>query len=224
MTQTILIIEDDNDINNLLYQLLTANGYHVKRAFSGTEALLVHDESVNLILMDLMLPGRSGSEILQELQAKSPAPVIVVSAIDYVDKKVELFELGAIDYVTKPFHNAELLARIKAHIGTAPSVTPAKVLHYKDLSLDLTAYTVQCNQQDISLTKKEFELLALFIENPTQTFTKSVLFDKIWGYDQIIDTNTLNSHISKIKSKLKKCNPNEEYIETVWSVGYRLKK
>lgn len=224
MTPTILVIEDDNDINNMLTQLLTTNGYNVKRAFSGTEALLVHYSTVSLILMDLMLPGRSGEDILQDLQAKHPVPVIVVSAIDYTDKKVELFNLGAVDYVTKPFHNAELLARIRVHLGSGAATSVSKVLTYKDLSLDPAGFTAICNNQPVSLTKKEFELLALLMENPTQTFTKSVLFDKIWGYDQIVDTNTLNSHISKIKSKLKKCNPGEDYIETVWSVGYRLKR
>ena len=116
MNSTILIIEDDKDINEMLTKLLTNNNYNVLNAYSGTEGVLVHNDNIDLILLDLMLPGKNGEEIIRELKNKNNVPVIVMSAIQDIDKKVDLFDLGANDYITKPFHNDELLARIKVQL------------------------------------------------------------------------------------------------------------
>jgi DNA-binding response OmpR family regulator len=220
---TILIIEDDTDINEMLTKLLTGCGYKVKNAYSGTEGVLVHGDDVNLILLDLMLPGKSGDSIIGELKDKNNVPIIVMSAISDIAKKLDLFSLGANDYVTKPFNNDELLARIKVWLRESNSVD-SKILRFKDIELNKADFSVKCNGKEMKLTKKEFELLKLFLENENRTLTKSVIFEQVWDYDSGADDNTLNVHISKIKNKLKECNPDEEYIETVWSIGYRLKK
>ena len=223
MNSTILIIEDDKDINEMLTKLLTNNNYNVLNAYSGTEGVLVHNNNIDLILLDLMLPGKNGEEIIRELKNKNNVPVIVMSAIQDIDKKVDLFDLGANDYITKPFHNDELLARIKVQLRDKNN-TISNILKFKDVELNKVNFTVNCNNKEVSFTKKEFELLKLLMENENQTLTKSMIFDSIWNDENSADDNTLNVYISKIKNKLKECNPDEEYIETVWSIGYRLKK
>lgn len=223
MNSTILIIEDDKDINEMLTKLLTNNNYNVLNAYSGTEGVLVHNDNIDLILLDLMLPGKNGEEIIRELKNKNNVPVIVMSAIQDIDKKVDLFDLGANDYITKPFHNDELLARIKVQLRDKTN-TISNILKFKDVELNKVNFTVNCNNKEVAFTKKEFELLKLLMENENQTLTKSMIFDSIWNDENSADDNTLNVHISKIKNKLKECNPDEEYIETVWSIGYRLKK
>lgn len=219
----ILIIEDDQNINNMLKELLTSNGYNTLSAYSGTEALLLHDKTIDLILLDLMLPGKTGEEIIEELKSKNNVPVIIMSAITDVDKKINLFELGAEDYITKPFDNKELLARIKVQLKHKP-LNNNNILKYRDIEMDTSNYIVKCNSKTLNLTKNEFELLKALMEHPNQVLTKSNLFDLVWGNEESADDNTLNVHISKIRNKLSECNPNIEYIETVWSVGYRLKK
>lgn len=223
--KTILIIEDDTDINNMLQVLLRQNGYDTIDAYSGTEGVLVHSDRVSLILLDLMLPGRSGDNIIRELKAKHNVPIIVMSAIHDVEKKVDLFSLGADDYVTKPFHNEELLARIAARLRTPHEKEEiTKKLVYRDIILDAEKFSVICNGQQVEMSKHEFELLGLLMKNPNRVCTKSIIYDTVWNDENSADDNTLNVHISKIRKKLKACNPDIEYIETVWGVGYRMKK
>ena len=226
MPKTVLIIEDDNEINSMLRTLLRTNGFQAVSAFSGTEGVLVHGDSVDLILLDLMLPGRSGDEIIGELKAKKNVPVIVMSAIVDTSKKVDLFSLGADDYITKPFDNDELIARITARLRTqAPGVKPAaKMLTYKAISLDPDSFIATCNDIELDLSKHEFLLLQLLVKNHNRTCTKSMIYDTVWDYENSADDNTLNVHISKLRKKLKECDPDTDYIETVWGIGYRLKK
>lgn len=224
MRQKILIIEDDNDIAGMLHTLLSAEGYRVQNAYSGTEGLLLHDASTDLILLDLMLPGKNGEEILRELKQKHPVPVIVTSAIHDVEKKVDLFALGADDYVTKPFHKEELLARIQARLRTpAKQHSEYTPLTYKDIVLNQEEYTVTCNGKPVELSGYEFRLLELLLKNAGRVCTKSVIYDVVWNDENSADDNTLNVHISKLRKKLKVCNPAVDYIETVWGVGYRLR-
>lgn len=225
MSHTILIIEDDTDINHMLQFLLQQNGYGTVSAYSGTEGILVHNESIDLILLDLMLPGRSGEEIIKELKEKYNVPVIVTSAIHAVDKKVDLFSLGADDYVTKPFHNEELLARVAARLrNQAEEGAASDRLAYKEIELDKSDFSVSCCGQPVELSRHEFELLRLLMENPKRTCTKALIYDTVWDDENSADDNTLNVHISKIRKKLKNCNPDTDYIETVWGIGYRLKR
>ena len=227
MSKTILIIEDDTEINNMLKILLGQQGYSVVSAYSGTEGLLVHGKEIDLILLDLMLPGRSGEDIIKELKQKHNVPVIVMSAVHDVSKKVDLFALGADDYITKPFHNEELLARVAARLRSVRSGSEAavsEVLTYKNIELDKNDFSVKCAGKSVELSKHEFLLLQLLMENPNRTCTKSMIYDIVWDYENSADDNTLNVHISKIRKKLKECDPDTEYIETVWGIGYRLKK
>lgn len=224
MNDTILIIEDDTDINNMLQILLRQNGYDTISAYSGTEGVLVHNEKVSLILLDLMLPGRSGEDIIRELKEKYSVPVIVMSAIHDVGKKVDLFELGADDYVTKPFNNDELIARIAVRLRNVSAESSAsEKLTYKGIVLDKSDFSVSCCGQSVKLSKLEFDLLRLLMEQPGRTCTKALIYDTVWDYENSADDNTLNVHISKIRKKLKACDPDSEYIETVWGIGYRLK-
>ena len=224
MIKTILIIEDDTEINDMLRILLTSNGYRTISAYSGTEGVLVHGNEVSLILLDLMLPGRSGEEIIRDLKQKHNVPVIVMSAIHDVNKKVDLFSLGADDYVTKPFHNEELLARIAARLRTDTTMNSSEILTYKDIVLNKGDFSAQCGGTAMELSRHEFALLKLLMDHPNRTCTKSMIYDTVWDYENSADDNTLNVHISKLRKKLKECNPEEEYIETVWGIGYRLKK
>ncbi len=224
MNNTILIIEDDNDINRMLQILLKQHGYNTISAYSGTEGLLVHSSEINLILLDLMLPGRSGEDIIRELKEKHNVPVIVMSAVHDVGKKVDMLHLGADDYVTKPFHNEELLARISARLRNSNKYKVSEKVIYKDIELDKSNFSVKCNGKETELSRHEFALLCLLMENPNRVCTKSMIYDNVWDYENSADDNTLNVHISKIRRKLKECSPDTEYIETVWGIGYRMKK
>lgn len=216
----ILIVEDEFNIRNMLNDLLKANNYETVTASNAEESLQKHSKSVDLILLDLMLPKTSGKEIIKELKEINTCPIIVVSAISDVDMKVNVFDLGADDYITKPFQSKELLARIKLamrHNGNE------KIIEYKDIKLDTEKYSATCNGKDIDFTKTEFEILKLLILNKGQIVTKSILFDDVWGTKDSADENTLNVHISKIRNKLKTSNNSEDYIETIWKIGYKLK-
>lgn len=222
--KTILIIEDDKDINEMLNKLLKYNGYQTQSSYSGTEGILVHNDKVDLILLDLMLPGKSGQEIIKELQEKHKVPIIVMSAIHEVDTKLNLFELGADDYITKPFNNEELLARIKVQLKHYDNSNISTNLSFKDIRLNLNDFTVICNDKNVNLSKTEFDLLKTMMQKPNQVHTKSYLYDSVWNYGDSADDNTLNVHISKLRNKLKENNPKEDYIETIWGIGYKLKK
>ena len=232
MSKTILIIEDDVQINDMLKVLLNTNGYKTISAYSGTEGLLVFNDECDLIILDLMLPGKGGEEIIGELKQKKNIPVIVASAIDDSEKKVDLFALGADDYVTKPFDNDELLARIKSRLmlydklNNMPNDGTDKkdILEFKDIKLDMGSRIAFCNDLEISFSKLEFDILALLLRNKNRTCTKSMIYDIVWEYEGNDDDNALNVHISNIRKKLKQCNKDEEYIETVWGIGYRLSK
>lgn len=216
----ILIIEDEFNIRNMLNDLLKTNNYETVTASNAEEALQNQSKSVDLILLDLMLPKTSGKEIIKNLKEINSCPIIIVSAISDVDMKVNVFDLGADDYITKPFQGKELLARIKLamrHSGNE------KIIEYKDIKLDTEKYAATCNGKDIDFTKTEFEILKLLILNKGQIVTKSILFDDVWGTKDSADENTLNVHISKIRNKLKIANNAEDYIETIWKIGYKLK-
>lgn len=219
----ILIIEDDKNINDMLVKFLSLNNYDTISAYSGTEGILLHDRNINLVLLDLMLPGKNGEEIIKTLKDKHNVPIIVTSAIHDIDRKVDLFDLGADDYVTKPFDNKELLARIKVQLkNNNNNHNNNKILKHRDIEIDIVKHKVVCNNQDVILTKNEFKLLKVLMEHPNQVMTKNNLFDLVWSNEDSADDNTLNVHISKIRSKLNACNSNSNYIETIWSIGYKL--
>lgn len=220
--KTILVIEDDININQMISDLLKLNDYIPLSALSPDEALKKLNNKVDLILLDLMLPKINGKELIRDLKQYRDIPVIIVSAISDVDMKVTLFELGADDYITKPFHNQELLSRIKLALKHHQK-EESELTTYKDIILNDKEFQAKCQQQDLKLSKTEYDILKLLITHSHQVVTKTMFFEQVWDDYQSADENTLNVHISKIRSKLKKCNPDEEYIETIWKIGYKLK-
>ncbi len=221
----ILVVEDDAYISGMVCELLEKNGYESIPAYSGTEALLrfaSHDFA--LVLLDLMLPGKSGREVLVEIRRQSGLPVIVLTAVTDKETTVGLLRLGADDYLDKPFDNAELLARIEARLrrGADVPVREGKHLAYKDVELDLEGFDAVVKEQRAGLSKKEFEVLKLLMSNPKKVFTKDNIYESVWEGEYLGDDNTINVHISKIRSKLSKLNPEGEYIQTVWGIGFKM--
>ncbi|MBC1795608.1 response regulator transcription factor [Listeria booriae] len=221
----ILIAEDDNDINHLIYEVLTREGYTVTQAFSGTEAKLHwNNEAFDLLLCDLMLPGMTGEELIAEIIAKQSASIIVISAKNTIMDKVDLLKLGASDYITKPFDIEELLARVEVQLRKTTTEEPVnESLSWQGLSLSTDRYNAQIDGQDIRLTAREFGILKLLISNPKKVFTKENIFSSVWGETEYIDENTVNVHMSNIRSKLNKAKPDRDYIETVWGIGFKMK-
>lgn len=226
MAYSILIVEDDNDINNLLKETLSRASYVCTQAYSGTEALLLlKTQHFDLLLLDLMLPGLSGEEVLSELQQITATPVIVLSAKDSLDSKVELLRAGASDYITKPFNVEELLARVEVQLRIhrgENTESEAGVLVYKDLQLDPQALRASIRGHKLELTKQEFKILRLLVERPRQAFSKQAIYDYAWEEPYIGDDKTINVHISNIRKKIRQ-HTTEEYIETVWGIGFKLK-
>jgi two-component system, OmpR family, response regulator len=223
---SILVIEDDSDINNMICDLLEQDGYNVKPAYSGTEALMVFDSTINLVLLDLMLPGLNGELVLQEIRKHSNVPVIGLSAKSDKASTINLLKSGADDYIVKPFNNDELLARIEAQLRrySQASSFPNKnsKLTYKDISINTETYMVQVGNTPVGLTKREFLILELLMKYPKKVFTKSNLYENVWNDEFFGDENTINVHISNIRLKLAKANPSEEYIQTVWGIGFKM--
>jgi len=220
----ILIVEDDSDINNMLCDLLEQNGYAPTAAYSGTEAVMrFANDKYDLVLLDLMLPGKSGSDVLSEIKAVSSAPVIALTAVSNKDSIVSLLKSGANDYITKPFDNAELLARIEVQFrsNTIPAQNTTK---FKDIVLDHERYDGFICDEPLQLSKREFEILALLMQNPKKVFTKNNLYESVWQDEFLGDDNTINVHISKIRAKIAKIKPNEEYIQTVWGIGFKMQE
>lgn len=217
--ERILIIDDDEAIGNLKQEVLERAGYHVLRAYSGTEALLLLNANCpDLILLDLMLPGLSGEEVLPRLQG---IPVIVVSAKATVQDKVNLLLGGAADYLTKPFDTKELLARVAVRLREAARSSLAPVLSCGDLALDTASHTVQVGGKPVSLTRTEYAILKLLMQNPGQVLAKSVLLDRISADTPDCTDNSLKTHVSNLRKKLRELS-GKDYIEAVWGIGFRL--
>ncbi len=215
--KTILVIDDDVHIGNLLEEALSREGYGVMRAYSGTEAVLLLSRSVpDLVLLDLMLPGLSGEEVLPKLQG---IPTIVVSAKADVEDKVALLLGGAADYVTKPFQLRELLARVAVRLRDGAA--EPSVLRCGDLSLDPDARTVEAAGSPVRLTRTEFAILKMLMTNRAQVVTKSQLLDRISSDTPDCTESSLKTHMSHLRSKLR-ATGGKEYIEAVWGIGFRL--
>lgn len=218
--KTILIIDDDMHIGNMLEEMLTKEGYGVSRAYSGTEALLFLSESrPDLVLLDLMLPGLNGEEVLPRIKG---IPVIVVSAKADIDNKVALLLGGAVDYVTKPFHAKELLARITIQLRNAAAGSMISVLTYDDITLNMDTHSVTVDANEVKLTRTEYAILKLLMQNPTQVVTKSLLLDRISVDTPDCTESSLKMHISNLRKKLREAN-DRDYIEAVWGIGFKLR-
>ena len=206
----ILIIEDDSSIAELERDYLEINDFECEIA-----------ENFDLIIIDIMLPGMDGFEVITELRKKKQTPVIFLSAKNTDIDKIRGLGLGADDYMTKPFSPNELVARVKAHISRYDTLTSKSgdVITVGKLMIDKDAHKVTVDGKEISLTAKEYDLLLFLAENPNHTFSKEVLFDRIWGMDAIGDVSTVTVHIQRVRDKIN--TENERYIETIWGVGYR---
>lgn len=223
---TILVIEDDTEINRLTCSYLIENGYNTHSAFNGLQALeMWRSIKPDLILLDLMLPFHSGDEILKEIRKTSNIPVIVLSAKDMVQTKVDLLRLGADDYMTKPFDLNELIARIETNLKRFhPNTTSNNMnLSYGSLSIHIDSKEVFVDHQLITLTAKEYLILELLLENPQKIYSKQNLYESIWNEPYAYDNDTINTHMSNLRKKIKEY-VKDDYIETVWGIGYRLKK
>ncbi|HBE8739459.1 TPA: response regulator transcription factor [Clostridioides difficile] len=218
--KNILIIDDDLDIGNVLEEILKNEGYSVSRAYSGTEAVFVLSQSrPDLILLDLMLPGLSGEEVLPYIKG---IPVIVMSAKVDVDNKVELLLGGAVDYVTKPFHTKELLARIAVHLRIFDTLDKSEILTFEEIELDVDTHIVRIKDTEIKLTRTEYAILKLLMQNPSQVVSKSQLLDRISEDTPDCTESSLKTHISNLRKKLREVS-GKEYVEAVWGIGFKMK-
>ena len=222
----ILIVEDDSDIGGMMRELLSRHHYEVDNTYSGTEALFwLEKEKYDLVLLDLMLPGMSGEDVLQMLRKKSNMPVIAVSAKDDKNTRLSLLKAGADDYITKPFDTDELIVRIEVVLrrrGNIIRKSEQSILRFKDIELNNVELTCVIGRTMIPLTKFEYNLLHLLMSNPKKVFTKNNIYESVWEEDFLGEDNAVNVHICNIRSKLAKGNPTAKYIQTVWGIGFKM--
>ena len=217
--KTILIVDDDIYIGDMIEEVLSGEGYAAARAYSGTEALMyLSSNRPDLILLDLMLPGLSGEELLPLIKG---IPVIVVSAKAEVSDKVELLLAGASDYITKPFSTEELLARITVQLRKSSAGTAGDILTFDSICLNLNTRAVEISGVPVHLTQTEYAILKLLMQNPSQVITKSVMLDRISEDTPDCTESSLKVHISNLRRKLKSVE-GKDYIEAVWGIGFKL--
>lgn len=218
----ILIIEDDTDINNSTAAYLRRQGCECVQAFSGTEGrLLWQAGGIDLLLVDLMLPGLSGGELIAEIRETSLTPVIVLSAKTELSDKVELLGQGADDYLTKPYQLEELWARILVQLRHASAAPVEASLRYRDWVLNLEEMTLTAAGQPVSLTAHEFKIVELLASRPKRVFTKQQIYEAVWQENYAIEDKTITVHISNIRAKLRPSGT-DGYIQTVWGIGFKL--
>ncbi|WP_028612354.1 response regulator transcription factor [Paenibacillus harenae] len=225
----ILVVEDDIEINQLVTKYLEKEGFAIHSAYDGKEALTyIANHEYQLAILDLMLPQVDGQEVLRKIRAKGTIPVIILSAKDREMDKIRGLELGADDYMTKPFTIGELLARVKAQLrrymdfNSETAGFEAEVIKHGDLELHTNTFEVIADGRRKSLTAKEFAILKLFLTHPTRVFSKSQIFEFVWREESISDDNTVMVHINRLRAKIEKDPSNPVYIQTVWGFGYKL--
>ncbi|MGI5895084.1 MAG: response regulator transcription factor [Candidatus Merdivicinus sp.] len=224
----ILIVEDDPDINRLLERILQKEGYQTTAAFSGSEArLLMKSTAFDLLVLDLMLPGATGEELIEEVRRNHTTPILVISAKGQ-EEKLHALKIGADDFISKPFDVNEVAVRVYSLLRRSRDFTEhpesAARLFLKNLEILPESREVLVAGQPLSLTAREYDILALLIRYPNKVFTRQNLFETIWGGAYLGDDNTINVHISNLRSKIQKLDPDEEYISTVWGVGFKAAK
>lgn len=224
--QKVLIVDDDKNICKLIQLYLNNAGYETSCCYDGSAAIdLIHKDDFDLIILDLMLPLINGWEVCKLVKREKNIPIIMVTARDFVDDKVDGFDAGADDYIVKPFEPKELVARVGVRIrnhGTTPrQVQEVGVICIDDLRVDMNQYEVEINNKQIDLKPKELQLLYFLIKNKNIVFTRDQLLDKIWGYSYAGDTRTVDVHIKCLREKLSSHSTSWE-IKTIWGVGYKL--
>lgn len=222
----ILIVEDDADINTLLTTILGKQGYKITAAFSGSEArLCLQNNQFQLILLDLMLPGLTGEKIIEEIRHEYTMPIIVISAKGQEDK-LNVLRMGADDFISKPFDVEEVIARVQVQLRRYTQFSNQKEnehqLSFKNMVLDTEAREVRICKTAVAFTSHEFDILHLLMKYPRKVFTRENLFQTVWGEPYYGDDNTINVHISNIRSKIAQHDPDMDYIKTVWGVGFKM--
>lgn len=230
----ILIVEDDEDISMVEEAYLESAGFETKIIAEGTSVgVLLEKEQFDLILLDLMLPGKSGYEICREIRDQIDIPILMVMARTESVDKIRGFGLGADDYIAKPFDPAELVARVHANLRQYERVqkkTPKEKndepeeIKIQDLRIFVNSWKVYKGEREIKFPNREFEILKFFALNPNIVFSKEQIFEKIWGYDYVSDSATVMVHINRIREKIEDDSKNPKILETVWGAGYRLNK
>lgn len=224
MYHKILIIEDDENINEMISSFLRQNGFETVSALDGiTASSLMKKRDYSLVLTDLMLPDKSGEELIAELRSYSDIPVIVLSAKSMLETRLEVLRLGADDYILKPFDLNEVLVRIQVVLRRSASRQADDVLSCGELRLSPSEHILTFRGVNVPLTAKELMLLELLMKYPSKVFSKANLYESVWNEDYFIEDNTINVHVSNLRSKLKKAT-GCDYIETVWGIGYRFKE
>lgn len=224
----ILVVEDEETLAEAISFLLSKEGFDVAVAATGPEAIETFDKSgADLILLDLMLPGLSGTEVCRQIRSKSSVPIIMLTAKDSEIDKVVGLELGADDYVTKPYSSRELIARIRAvlrrgEIQDAGGDEPT--LEVGPVRMDTDRHIITVNGQQVAIPLKEFELLEFLMRNAGRVLTRVQLIDRVWGSDYVGDTKTLDVHIKRLRAKIEKDPANPEYIQTVRGMGYKMER
>lgn len=223
MKLKIAVVEDDREISSILRELLVSSGYECVQAFDGDEASkLFEHEHFDMVLMDLMLPYKNGERLIGELRSKCDTPVIVISAKSMMETKLEVLRLGADDYIIKPFDIDEVLVRIEVVLRRSGAFVSRPVLEAGELSLNTEENRLTVSGKPVSLTAKELMLLKLFLEHPKKVYTKAELYETVWNEVYYYEDNTINVHVSNLRSKLKKIS-GKDHIDTVWGIGYKLK-
>lgn len=224
MQEKILIVDDDRDIVNLISDILEDEGFATERAFTGDAAFeKILSNSYDLILLDIMIPGMDGFEICRKVRDKTDIPILFLSAKNKSMDKVLGFELGADDYITKPFDNYELVARVKAHIrrNKRHDLENEKlngVIKFKGIEINTNSYEVYVDGSRVDLSTREFQILKYLAENANIVLTREQIYDSIWGYEDFGDINTITVHIKKLREKMDK---DDRFIKTIWGVGYK---
>lgn len=226
MRKTILVVEDDTDINKLLCRFLEKADYQTVAAFSGTEAKLqLSLNKIDLILLDLMLPGMSGEVLIEEIRKTGQTPIIVISAKNALEDRVNALNHGADDYIQKPFEREEVLARVAALLrrsqATSGAPSAEQDYHFKNLVLKPASREVSLKGFPVSLTAYEFDILKLLLQYPDRVFTKDQLYQDIWKSGYYGEDNTINVHMSNLRKKIKDID-DASYIKTVWGIGFKL--
>lgn len=224
----ILVVEDDREINQLVSTYLLKEGYAIESVYNGLDAVSrLSSDSYHMVLLDLMIPMVDGYEVLRKIREKEKIPVLILSAkSDETDKIIGL-GLGADDYMTKPFSITELIARVKAQLRrylyfSGISEETMQVLKHLDIEMNTGTYELSVGKKAVSLTAKEFEILKLFMSNPKKVFTKTQIFNVVWGEDYMNDENTVMVHIHRLREKIEADPSNPRYIQTIWGIGYKL--
>jgi DNA-binding response OmpR family regulator len=220
--RTVLVVDDEATVRDVVGQYLARDGYRVVSTGDGRDVSgLVESEAPQLVVLDVMLPGIGGLELCREIRTRWAIPVILLTARSDESDRIVGLELGADDYVTKPFSPRELVARVRAVLRRGGGGVGAEVLQLGELEIDVPAREVRLRGEDVRLAAREFELLAFLARHPRRVFTREQIMQSVWGYTAAIDTGTLSVHVRRLREKIEDDPSRPRHLETVWGVGYR---